>query len=199
MEGGSSTSEATPEETEQAPKFRPQIYVASLSDYNAGHLHGAWLDATEDAEALHAGIHTMLAASREPGAEEWAIHDFDDFGGVQLSEYESLDRVGIIARGLQEHGEAFGHYVRLLDADESPDDFTGAYLGHWPGVGDFAAELLSDMGADNDLEGLPDYLRRYVLLDSAAVARDMVLGGDVTVSEDGQGVHVFAMSPGRGP
>ncbi len=35
------------EEHEQEPRVQPRIYVASLSDYNAGRLHGQWLDAAE--------------------------------------------------------------------------------------------------------------------------------------------------------
>ena len=58
-------SAAAPEET----KPRPRIYVASLSDYNAGVLHGVWLDATQDEEELQAGITAMLDASRESVAE----------------------------------------------------------------------------------------------------------------------------------
>jgi len=59
--------------TETAQEYR--IYVASLSDYNAGRLHGAWIDATQDADEIEAEVQEMLAASPEPIAEEWAIHD----------------------------------------------------------------------------------------------------------------------------
>src|ERR1700722_12250921 len=80
------------EEHEQEPKHQPRIYVASLSDYNAGRLHGEWLDAAQDPEALLAGIGAMSSA--EPGAEEWAIHDYEEFCGVRLGEYASIESVG---------------------------------------------------------------------------------------------------------
>lgn len=32
----------------------PRIYVASLSDYNAGTLHGKWIDADQSAEDIQA-------------------------------------------------------------------------------------------------------------------------------------------------
>src|ERR1700722_1252880 len=79
------------EEHEQEPKHQPRIYVASLSDYNAGRLHGEWLDAAQDPEAILAGISAMLAASPEPGAEEWAIHDYEQFCGVRLCEDECIE------------------------------------------------------------------------------------------------------------
>lgn len=88
------------EGAEHPPTPSPRIYVASLSDYNAGRLHGAWIDADQEAEELHGAVAKMLAASREPGAEEWAIHDYQDFGPVELSEYESLDTIARLARGI---------------------------------------------------------------------------------------------------
>ena len=61
-----------PERLRQAP---PRIYVASLADYNEGRLHGAWLDVRGELRELDEGVRAMLAASKVPGAEEWAIHE----------------------------------------------------------------------------------------------------------------------------
>jgi antirestriction protein len=60
--------------------------VASLSDYNAGRLHGVWLDANREPEELQASINMMLAASDEDVAEEFAIHDYEEWGPVHLDE-----------------------------------------------------------------------------------------------------------------
>ncbi len=54
----------------------PRVYVASLSDYNASRLHGQWIDAAQEPGEI---ITSMLSESRDPGAEEWAIHDFEDW------------------------------------------------------------------------------------------------------------------------
>ena len=72
---------------------KPRIYIASLSDYNAGRLLGRWIDANQSAEKLHADIREMLAESKEPPAEEWAIHDYEGFGTLRLSEFASVDDV----------------------------------------------------------------------------------------------------------
>jgi hypothetical protein len=48
----------------------PEIWVGSLSDYNDGHLHGAWLDATLDADELHAAVQFMLRTGHARHAEE---------------------------------------------------------------------------------------------------------------------------------
>lgn len=45
-----------------------KIYVACLAAYNNGYLHGAWIDADQDAYDLYADIRTMLDAS--PVAED---------------------------------------------------------------------------------------------------------------------------------
>ena len=41
----------------------PRIYVACLASYNAGILHGEWIDAT-DADEIREAIETMLSKSR---------------------------------------------------------------------------------------------------------------------------------------
>ena len=66
-----------PTNTNSSDTFR--IYVASLSDYNAGILHGTWIDFAQltDLDDLRAAIAAMLATSptakAAPGqpAEEW--------------------------------------------------------------------------------------------------------------------------------
>jgi len=73
------------EEGESAQKVRPRIYVASLSDYNAGRLHGGWFDADREPEKLEKEIGFMLACSPELIAEEWAIHDHEGFGLAHIS------------------------------------------------------------------------------------------------------------------
>ncbi len=64
------------ETARETKKETPKIYVDCLSAYNAGTLHGSWIDANQDAEDIHEEIQEMLSESPEPVAEEWAIHDF---------------------------------------------------------------------------------------------------------------------------
>lgn len=44
----------------------PRIYVASLSDYNNGVLHGKWIDADQDDDSIWEEIREMLRASKYP-------------------------------------------------------------------------------------------------------------------------------------
>lgn len=83
----------------------PRIYVVCLATYNAGGLHGEWIDADQDIDQLWSKINGMLAASPEENAEEWAIHDFEGFGSFSLNEYEGIESVQEMAVFIGEHGE----------------------------------------------------------------------------------------------
>lgn len=47
----------------------PRIYVACLASYNAGKLHGVWIDCDQDVDYIQAEIADMLRASPEPNVE----------------------------------------------------------------------------------------------------------------------------------
>lgn len=47
----------------------------------------------------------MLALSPEASAEEFAIHDYEGFGDLRISEYASLQNVASYADFISEHGE----------------------------------------------------------------------------------------------
>ena len=48
-----------------------RIYVACLAAYNNGHLHGEWINVTDEASIWEA-VQAMLFASPIDEAEEWA-------------------------------------------------------------------------------------------------------------------------------
>ena len=97
-------------------KLEPRIYVACLAAYNNGWLHGAWIDVEDDADAVRDAINAMLKASPVAGAEEYAIHDHEGFGGVEIAEYAGVDKVVRIATFLRERG-ALGALV-LVESSE---------------------------------------------------------------------------------
>jgi antirestriction protein len=182
----------------QPAELRPRIYVASLADYNNGRLHGDWLDATADAPVIQAGIDQMLDASPEPGAEEYAIHDYDDFAGLRLGEYESIDTVVRVARGLQEHGRAFAAWAKLAGvAHADADSFRAHYLGSWGTIGEYAWDLEIDLGVDRYLSGIPPDLKPYIHFDARAFVRDAISSGELASRNDADETHVF-LAPGTG-
>lgn len=188
--------EPSPGSQERAPRTTPRIYVASLSDYNGGRLHGCWLDATSGVDEIQAGIDHMLATSPEPHAEEWAIHDYEGFGMVHLDEYESIDTIAQLAQGIEQHGlaySAWADHVGHTSAD-ALNRFEDAFLGTWDSCKEYAEGLLDDLGLSRELdEAIPELLHGYVTVDVESFGRDMEIDGMITVTEnpDGPGVWIF--------
>lgn len=188
-----------PEQHENPEHDPPQIYVASLSDYNAGLLHGAWIEAAVEDEELWGSVNAMLAASPTAAheglpAEEWAIHDYQGFGSFHLNEYESLSTVASVARGIALHGQAFSAWA--AEGLAAPDElarFEESYLGEWSSAESYAESLIDDFGIMVQVERVvPEGLRPYVVFDVAGFARDLVLGGDVSaVDRQEGGVWIF--------
>jgi hypothetical protein len=50
--------------------IKPEIWVGSLSDYNAGVLHGIWIDAWQEPEEIQEQVSWMLRTSPTGNAEE---------------------------------------------------------------------------------------------------------------------------------
>jgi antirestriction protein len=169
-----------------------RIYVASLTDYNDGRLHGVWIDADQEPNALQADVDAMLARSPTGHAEEFAIHDYEGFGKCQLGEYDSLARVSRIARGIAEHGLAFAAFVEARGDEDQLERFEDAYLGDWPSVEAYADDVMDGFGWQDALYNqLPAALQPYVTIDTAGFARDLELSGDVTAVDHPGGVWIF--------
>ncbi len=166
----------------------PRIYVASLSDYNAGRLHGVWIDLDGlDQADIEEAVATMLRASREPLAEEWAIHDYE-FSGIKIAESEDFGTVATLAAAITEHGPAlaaYWEYIGTIDANDLADSFEEAFQGEYDSETAYAEELIEDSGT---LANVPDYIARY--FDYEAYARDLFMG-DCWSAPASPGVSVF--------
>jgi antirestriction protein len=170
----------------------PRIYVASLADYNAGRLHGVWLDAV-DADAVYEGIARMLRASPEPLAEEFAIHDFENFGSYRVDEYDGIHLVCAVGAAIDEIGTLFAEYLGHVGGPKTSDDvaplverFRESYQGEWDSMASWAESFLEDTGS---LKDVPESLRNYI--DFESWADDAEMNGDVFSIEVGGRTHVF--------
>lgn len=185
------SDDTTPEKTLGPP---PHIYIASLSDYNEGRLHGEWIGAAQSPEELERAVKAMLARSPTPGAEEWAIHDYEGFGPLRLNEYESLDHVARLAEGIVRHGLAFAAWANLVGDDQQAlEAFEDVYFGCWDSMQQYAQDMLEDLGyIDEVYRQVPEHLRPHVIIDVKGFARDLETGGAITVihNPDG-GVWIF--------
>jgi len=169
----------------------PRIYVASLADYNAGELHGRWIDANQSAEAIHAEVAAMLKESKEPFAEEWAIHDYEGFGKLGLSEWESFETVAEVAGLIEEHGEVFAalmdYFGGTSGLEEAKRTFAEGYHGEYDSLEDYASLLVEETC---DLKALPEFVRGHI--DYDGIAHDLEISGDVFTIEVDYQVHVFS-------
>jgi len=173
---------------------RPKIWIGSLADYNAGRLHGDWVDADVDDETLLESTKAILATSQEPDAEEWGIFDYDGFGSFKVGEYEDLAVVARVARGIIEHGPAFAAWADVHDAEpDMLDHFEDAFSGAYESREAWADSLLEDFDLDTILDGtMPTWLQHYVTIDRAGLVRDLELGGDYWIEDNpAGGIWVF--------
>lgn len=165
----------------------PKIYVACLASYTNGILHGEWIDAAQDPEILMEEItEKVIETSPIPDAEEWAIHDYEGFEGMNLHEYEDLHYVSKLALAIEEYGEAFAVYVANLGGFSVNDDierqFEDAFVGIYDSEVDYAYEYV-----DGVLD-IPENIAPY--FDYESYARDLFINDYTSLDVDG-GIAVF--------
>ncbi|SKB50971.1 antirestriction protein ArdA [Luteibacter sp. 22Crub2.1] len=165
-----------------------RIYIASLSDYNSGHIHGVWIDLDGDTDRadIHQAIQSMLLTSRNQPAEEWAAHDYDGIPAA-FGEHPDLDDLLEFVQGVEDHGDAFRAWVEDRGVTNFiHEDFGDKYAGEANSEREWIEEHLEEMGV---LNGVPENLRPY--FDSEAFLRDMKLAGDVSMVEFDGTVYAF--------
>ncbi|MFE0775713.1 antirestriction protein ArdA [Streptomyces sp. NPDC058861] len=162
----------------------PRIYVASLTDYNSGILHGEWIDADQDADAIHQDVQAMLAESptaKRYGevAEEWAIHDDDEFDGIPISEWDSFERVSKLAALLTSHPSALvAHFVEDGQAVEDiPDLISDRLMGEYQESTELRAVAAHHMEYLEGRQDIPEDIREHLGAIATAKARDDLNGG----------------------
>lgn len=166
----------------------PRIYVACLAAYNSGILHGAWIDADQDADDIRDEIAEMLARSPIKDAEEYAIHDYEGFESITICECAGIEMVARMAAFIVERG-ALG--AGLLDEfngdmDQAEAAMQDCYHGEFASLADFMEELTRESGTS-----IPTVLEYYI--DWKAMARDAEMSGEFfTIETAHDEVHVFS-------
>ncbi|WP_454162997.1 antirestriction protein ArdA [Gordonia iterans] len=181
---------------ERADKLtlRPQVWIGCLAAYNNGRLHGDWVDAAVESDELYESVQRILASSPEPDAEEWGIFDSDEFGSYRVHEYDQLEQVARVARGIAEHGPAFAAWAELHDGDEGMlDNFENAYCGAYDSEQAWADEVVDSTELEATLDQhVTGWLRGHVTIDYAGIARDLELSGEVHIEPNpAGGIWVF--------
>ena len=150
-----------------------RVYVACLASYNAGVLHGRWIDVDGmDEEDIGEEIEKVFKTSPAEGAEEYAIHDYDGPLGPLaswLGEHPDLETLCAIVDAFGDHEPGAVRAFIGWDGSWDRERFEESYQGEWDSFEDFAEHL-----ADETIEGLRDcesLLARY--FDYDAFARDL--------------------------
>jgi antirestriction protein len=161
-----------------------KIYVADLTAYNNGKLHGVWIDVLSD--DIQEQINDMLTLSPEKFAEEYAIHDYEGFGDVSLSEYQNIESVREIALFLYEYDQFGAGLLNYWDdnINKAKKAAEEKYQGCYESLANYAKTVIEDISE------LPSYL--YYYIDYEHLGRDMQSNGEVyTIELSYQNVHVF--------
>ncbi len=164
-------------------KSRIRIYAACLAAYNNGALHGRWIDALQDADAIRDEIAAMLSASVH-GAEEYAIHDYEGFEGARIEEYQSIDNVAEIAAFIDEYGALGGELLNYFgDLEDARTAMEEGYRGVYASLADFAQELTEETTQ------IPESLQYYI--DYERLGRDLEINDVLAIETGFEQVHIF--------
>ena len=101
-----------------------KIYIACLAAYNSGHLHGKWIDVSSDAEEMEKEAQKVIKTSPVPDAEEWAIHDYDNF--PNMGEYVGLEKIAEITDMIESSDQDADVVKAVIDNFSSDEIFMGA-------------------------------------------------------------------------
>ena len=162
-----------------------RIYMACLAAYNNGYLHGRWIDASIGADAIQNEINEMLTTSPITDAEEWALHDYEGFGGLSLSEYEGLESICEKAEFIEEHGRMGAMLAEHFGGDlkEALKALEDQYAGSYKSLADFAEEITLQTTV------IPDALQFYI--DYERMGRDMAVNDVFTIEATLDEIYVF--------
>lgn len=167
-----------------------RAYVADLAAYNAGELIGQWIDLDGlDADEMKAAVQAVIDASPFPGAEEYAIHDWD---GVPSSfgEWPDWERVAayveVVTELDEEELEAYEIWHDCEpDYNTELEAFRDAYRGCFTSGADYAQDLAEDLGLPES-NAWP-----CCCIDWEHAWQELRMGGDNWGEQGFRGFHVF--------
>ena len=162
----------------------PQVYIACLSAYSSGYLHGAWCEATDE-DIIRETIKEVLETSPVSNAREYAIHDYDNFYGYSLGEYPNISELVEAAEFIYEHEELGAELISYFgDIEYAKKAMEDSYQGEYTSLEDYAYHFASDT-----ME-IPEHIEPYFNYEK--FGRDMELSGDIFIVELGyRNIHVF--------
>ena len=180
-------------EAAKEAKTTPQIYVACLASYNDGILSGEWIDATQNADEMMAEIMEMLSNSPIRNAEEWAIHDHQNFQGLKIKEDEDLKRIASLGSFIEQYGKIGAEVLKDYgpEIDSAINFMENNYIGEYDSEEKYAEELVYDgIFGDEFTKMLNKGTFSHHYIDWKHLTREMMM--DLSTIEIDQKCHIFS-------
>ena len=152
----------------------PAVWVACLSSYNHGNLHGAWVNVPDSVEEMRELIEQVLQSSPSPDGEEWGFFDNSELAPFDIGEYEDLETLVMYATAINlakadNNDDAFSVWdydeYRGDDAESIYNRFKDQYMGCFRDGVEFSESYFDDCNE------IPAHLSNYI--DYEAVWRDL--------------------------
>ena len=166
----------------------PSIYVADLAAYNSAILFGKWISLEgKTSDEVYEEINAMLAEGTKLYSritlseqhEEFAIHDYENFGPIKVGEYDSISDLIDHVERMDDDPDKYFAYINAHGADYAdeydPDNASGPYDSEE----DYAWEMLDMITGDKTLsdylesKGIPEGLAMAIKFD----AKDFIFSG----------------------
>ncbi len=161
-----------------------RVYVGTYAKYNAGSLHGKWLD-LEDYSDRDAFLEACAAIHSDESDPELMFQDFEGFPRCWYC--ESSAPPDIVWEWLElddNEREAFALYADHVGGDATVEDFRDAYCGQWKSGGEYAEQTADDCG------NVPKDFPSWIVIDWEA-SWECNLRHDYFSEDGSEGVHIF--------
>lgn len=136
-------------------------------------------------DTINKQIFDMLAKSPEGFAEEYAIHDYENFGNYCIEEYSSVDTLHEVAKFIVEHEDiAQAALAYAQDLEDAKDMVENRYHGCYDSERQFAEELYTSCYE------IPKHLEYYI--DYERIARDLFVNDYISLEAPGCQIYVFS-------
>ncbi len=189
LEDDDSDAELTPE---------PRVWIGALSARNEGNLHGTWVRANRGIEYLKRHVDAILHTSPVEDEEEWYIADTDNFKGIDIHEYTSLEAVAELGRLVETHGEPFVHYARHIgyeSVEGLEERFRNAYRGEFTSLAAYVEDQLTEQEALDFIDQAPEWLQPHVSIDFEMIGNGWESEGLIAIESWNHSVTYIYVDP----
>lgn len=165
------------------------MFVASLSDYDAGDRHGCWIElAGNTPEGVQKEIANMLKESKYPNAEEWAIQEYGTALLLRLGGHPTISDLIDFCDAWEEYGDAWKAYAECVGYHyATAEGFQTDYAGEARSEDAWVRDYIDSIGM---LDEMPRELQAH--FDYESYLNDLKAGGGISFERVGSTVFAFS-------